>query len=185
MPGAHLHPIDLPPADLALKLPQQTLPGGFGERLGHAEADRVLGRGLGDERDGDLAGMQRGESAGRDTGHAEHAVAGHSDQGLSSSGRQRLDRETARGDSLGDLGSLRGGIGKGPDVDRDAPAAKGNQGSGVKHLGTVVGQLRSLPRVQLGNHSRIRHDPRVSGEQPGHILPERDLERRRVHAPAA
>jgi len=44
----------------------------------------------------------------------------------------------------------------------------------VEHLGPVVGQLGGLAGVKLRNHPGIGHDPRVRGEEPGYVLPERD-----------
>ena len=63
------------------------------EGLGHAEADRMLGRRLRDQRDRDLPRVQRVEGAGRDAGHAEHAAAGDGHERLPAGGGERLDRE--------------------------------------------------------------------------------------------
>jgi hypothetical protein len=43
----------------------------------------------------------------------------------------------------------------------------------VKHLGPVVGQLRRLAHVELGDHPRVRHHPRIGGQEARDVLPER------------
>ena len=113
MPGLTSTPSISPPLDLLAELAHQALAGIVRDRLGHAEADRVLRRRLGDERDRDLPRVQRGEGTGGDAGHAEHAVAGHRDQRLAAGGGERLHRERARRHPLGDLGARRVGSAKG------------------------------------------------------------------------
>jgi hypothetical protein len=44
----------------------------------------------------------------------------------------------------------------------------------MEHFGAVVGELRGFPRVQLGNHPRVRHDARIGGQEAGHVLPQGD-----------
>ena len=43
----------------------------------------------------------------------------------------------------------------------------------MQHLRAIVRELRRLARVQLRDHARVRHEPRIAREQPRHILPQR------------
>src|SRR5207247_337485 len=89
-PGAHLHAVDLPPRDLALELLDEARAGALGRRFGNAEADGVLRRRLGDERDRDPLAVDGGEGARRDAGDAQHPVSLHGEQRLPRHRGERL-----------------------------------------------------------------------------------------------
>ena len=87
MPGSSSTPSISPRADLRLELALEALARVGRRGLGHAEADRMLRRGLRDERDRDLAAVQRGEGPRGDARNAEHPVAGDGDERLARSRR--------------------------------------------------------------------------------------------------
>ena len=89
-PGAHLDAVDLPPRDLALELLDEARAGALGRRFGNAEADGVLRRRLGDERDRDPLAVDGGEGARRDAGDAQHPVPLHREQRLPRHRGERL-----------------------------------------------------------------------------------------------
>ena len=84
-----------------------------------------------------------------------------------------LTGKRRRGHSLRHFGAGRVGIGEWAHEHRNAAAGHGNERARVQHLGAVVRQFGRLARVELGNDPRVRHDARIGGEQPRHILPER------------
>ena len=174
---ADLDAVDLPALDLVAKLVQQRRPRLPRRGVGHAEADRVLRRRLGDERNRDAPLLQGGEGARRDARDAEHAVAGHRDQRLMGRGGERLHRQLRRRHPLGDLGAARGGVGERAHVQRDLASGERDQRARVQHLGPVVRQLRGLARVQGRDHARVGDDPGIGREQAGHVLPQRDSAR--------
>ena len=45
---------------------------------------------------------------------------------------------------------------------------------GMQHLGAVVRQLGGFAHVELRHHPGVGHDPRIGGQQPRHVLPQRD-----------
>jgi hypothetical protein len=171
---AQVHAVDLAPGDLVAELVQQRGARLARGRIRDAEADRVLGGGLRDERHRDAARLERGEGPRGDAGHAEHAVPGDGDEGLARGRGERLHREPRGAHALRDLGPRRARIGERPDEEGDAPPRERDEGARVEHLGAVVGELGRLAGVHRGHHARIRHDPRVGGEEPGHVLPEGD-----------
>ena len=172
---AELDPVDLLTGDLVPEGLEQARPCPLRVLLGDAETDRVLRRGLADERDGDPLVVHRGERARRDPGDAQHPAPRHGEERLLGDGRERLHGVGAEGAAARDLGAQGRGVGERPDAHGDILAHHRDQRPRVEHPRAVVGELRGLTRVHLGDHPRVGYDPRVRGEEPRDVLPERHL----------
>src|SRR5439155_271123 len=98
--------------DLALELLDEARAGALGRRFGNAEADGVLRRRLGDERDRDPLAVNGRERARRDAGDAQHPVPLHREQ--------RLPRH--RGERLHGIG-VEGAAPRNPGTTGTAPRA--------------------------------------------------------------
>src|SRR5207245_2846946 len=129
--------IDLPARDLPLERRLEAAPGPLRAPLGHAEADRVLGRRLADEGDRNPLVMHGGEGAGRDAGDAEHPAAGHGQERLVRDGRERLDGILVERAAARDLGAERARVRERADADGDVPLDHRHERTGVQHLGAV------------------------------------------------
>src|SRR5207237_8392660 len=101
--GAHFHAVDFLPSDLAPERLVEPPARPLRLVLRDAEADRLLGGRLADERDGDPFVVHRGEGARRDPRHAEHAAPGHSEERLLGDRGERLDRVRVQSAAPGDL----------------------------------------------------------------------------------
>ena len=100
-------------------------------------------------------------------------------------GRERLDRIAIERAARRDL---RPGGRRRRRTAARTPGSSGrrrDQRARVQHLGAEVRQLRRLADVQLRDHPGVRHDPRVGGQQPRDVLPERHLRARPARARAA
>ncbi len=170
--GRHLDAVDLAAGDLGPEFALEALAGVGGGGLGDAEANRMLGGGLRDQRDRDLPRVQRREGASRDAGHAQHAVARDGHQRLPHGGGEGLDREPGSRHPLRDLGAVGRRVRERTHEDGNAPPCQRNERARMQHLGAVVRQLRRLAGVKLGNDAGVRDDSRVGGEEAGHVLPQ-------------
>ena len=134
---------------------------------GTLKRERCLGRALRHQRHREPGALQRLEGARRHAGHAEHAVARHGDERLAADARDRAHRMSGvRAPVLRDLGALRRpGSAKGRTYTGIGAPAERNERARMQHLGAVVGELRRLAHVQLGNHARIGDHARIAGEE--------------------
>ena len=62
-------------------------------------------------------------------------------------------------------------------MQHDARAGDRDERARMQHLGAVVRDLRRFAMVQLRNQPRVRHEPRIRGQDAAHVLPQHDLAR--------
>ena len=70
-----------------------------------------------------------------------------------------------------------GRIDERPHAHRDARAGNRNQRARMQHLGAVVRHFGGLAMMQLRDHARIGHQPRIRGHDAGHVFPQHHLRR--------
>ena len=122
--------------------------------------------------------LDRGERPRRDAVHADHALAGDGDDRLAPHDRQRLDRIARQRAARRDFGARRFGIEERSDVQHDPRAGDRDERARVQHLGAVVRDFRRLAMVQLRDEPRVGHQPRIGGQDAGHVLPQHDARAR-------
>ena len=57
-------------------------------------------------------------------------------------------------------------------MEGDGGAGDWDQRARMQHLGAVVRHLGGFAVVQLRNEAGVRDDPRVGGQNAGHVLPQ-------------
>ena len=141
-------------------------------RLGHGEADRVLGACLRDHDDRDSGRAERAEELVRDAGHADHARPLDVDERHVLDGREALDgrrgvRVVARDARAGRVGPE--GV---TDVYGDAALDGGRHRVGVYDLRAEVRELGRLLIRKLRDDERVGHAARVRAHHAVHVRPD-------------
>ena len=174
-----------PLGELVAERRPQAGDGAIGLAFRQREADRALGRRLEDRGDRELLGVDRDERARGDAVDADHALAGDGDDRLAANDRQRLDRVLRQRAPGRDLGAGLVRVDERPDVQRDPRAGDRDQRARMQDLGAVVGDFGRFAMMQLRNQAGVGDEPRIGGQDAGHVLPADDALGSRARARAA